>query len=313
MGKSRKLFWLEYTDSGNLLIVQPFQIVGFEIKDAGWTPEEPGLLLKHAFPEIEAWVPDVIVFWLAGRRRDQFIQEPPELLKICQLIRTHSGLRNTKLMAFLRLHQSTPEQETVWRQRYDFYTRWPIRVIEHAKAAMRLVGGETDDIVGVNYYLKRNGNWKIHYDHPIIEKNNLLPDAEGRFEKTPLARLLIADKENKYTWLKGGLQADVLTSIVYIIKDLQGWQRGLNSSDMERLIAVANKTISGRQLLLGVNELLLETGPELIALVIDQARQVGNWKVFINEHLWFANFPVSNFENILYEGRFDPLKAIIVP
>lgn len=307
MKNSEKLYWLEYTDCGPLIITKPFEVVGFKVKDMGWHPDFPNVLMEDILPEIKTWRPSIIVFWMAKGYWEPFTgEEPNEWITACQIIREHPHLQHTKIMAFLGFEESAPEQEDVWRQRYDFYTTGPLKVIEHAKVAKQLVGEELKGFEGVNYYLlTRNGSWKIqgYLLNEQRDRDALQPDAEGQFARIPRTRLLTTDQQGSHAWIIDGVRTETLTYIVYIIKALQVWQEEeLNAVEIKRLSTLAGMAQPGNQLLIGANDILLQTGPKTVGRVLEQAQQAGGWQVFINEHLWFENIPNPLFEEVVYEG-----------
>lgn len=307
MKKNKKLYWLEYTDCGPLIVTKPFELVDFEVKNMGWSPDFPNTLMEDILPEIETWRPDIVVFWMAMGYWKPFAEEEPrEWIMACQAIRGHPHLQHTKIMAFLGLEKSTPEQEEVWRRRYDFYTLGPLRVIEHARVAKQLVGEELRGFEGVNHYLlTRNGTWKVQ-DYLLNERTNrdvLRPNAEGQFAKIPRTRLLTITPQGNYTWIVDGIQAETPTYIIYVIKALRAWrEEGLNVAEMEWLSTLAVMTKPDHQLLIGANDKLLQAGPETVTRVLEETRQAGGWQVFINEHLWFENIPNPLFVEVVYEG-----------
>ncbi|MCD4738475.1 MAG: hypothetical protein K8R89_04370, partial [Anaerolineae bacterium] len=77
MKKNKKLYWLEYTDCGPLIVTKPFELVDFEVKDMGWSPDFPNTLIEDILPEIETWRPDIVVFWMAMGYWKPFAGEEP--------------------------------------------------------------------------------------------------------------------------------------------------------------------------------------------------------------------------------------------
>lgn len=310
MKASKKLYWLEYSDAGPLRIGPLFaSAVGFNVRFNSWNPDYPNMLMENIFPDIETWQPDIVAFWMLGMTQ---LDEPAEWITACQFIRNHPNLQHAKIMAFLKLDKSTPEQETIWHQRYDFYTRLPLRVITHARVAKQLVGEEIKGFEGVNYYLTLHGEWKIQ-NYLLDEqasKNELRPDVEGQFDTMPITRLLTTNKKNGYAWLANSIQAKTPTYLVYVIKELSAWQKGLDQAERERLVALAKMATPNYQLLIGANDTLLQAGLPAIARMLEQAQRAGGWQVFINEHLWFESIPGSEFTKVVYEG--DKSKILMI-
>ena len=306
MKKCKKLYWLEYTDCGPLVVTRPFEAVGFETKYCDWGPADPDALVKQVLPELESWHPDVVAFWMSGGYFTKFTEEPREWLDACRFIREHRELWNTKIMAFFGFN-GTREQESAWRERYDFHTKWPLRVIEHARTAKRLVGEEVKGFEGVNYYLLHHGNWNLqeHFTENQVIKGQMYPGAKGQFAKTPVTRLLAYSGQEEYGWIVDSIRVEMPTRIVYIVKDKQAWQGGLNAREVACLATLAEASGFVHQFLIGVNEALLRTDPSTVIRVIKQAQQAGGWQVFVNEHLWFEGVlsGVQGIEEILYEGK----------
>lgn len=316
--ESKKLYWLEYTDAGPFIISTPFEAVGFHVRSNGWGPGYPDYLLKVILLEIETWRPDIIVFWMDRdpfRRNYEhfFTQEPTEWIAACRLIRENPKLRHTKIIALLGFKESSPEQEAAWRERYDFYARWPLRAIEHARIAKQLVGEEVKGFEGVNYHLRRNGNWKIQ-DHLLMERliqGQVQPDAVGQFSSRPHTRLLATDLQGNYEWIVDGIKSETPTHIVYVIRSLREWQQGLSTSEIARLTALAEMSTPDCQLLIGANDILLQTETEIVVRILEQTRQAGGWQVFINEHLWFEGLRVGDVERFCYgKGEVDETSLV---
>ncbi len=307
----KKLYYLEYTDSALLYLAEPFQLVGFECKGNYWMPKNPNRLTEFIWPELETWQPDVI-YWRSRVVYDpELTKEPDEWITLCRQICNHPTLQHTKIMAiFSGFYSNISNLESRWRQQYDFYDRGPLRAVKHAKIAKQLVGQELKGFEGIhNYYLSKNGTWNIsdYIEHKQMNQDKLRLDAEGTFIKTPLTHVLTIGDQGKLAWVIDSIQARLLTYIVYVIKDLTGWQRGLNQAEMERLTTLVRPEC---QLLLGVNDALLQTRPEVVKEVLRQAESAGGWKIFIIEHMWFESFCVSHppenvketFERIVYQG-----------
>lgn len=292
MRELKKLLWLECVnaDEGTplMLLGSYFLAAGFNVRFDYWVVYS-GSLMKRIFSEIETWRPDIICVLFSKR----IGEEPKEWIEFCQYIRSHPKLQHIKIMAFLYSHGVTSTQEAIRRKLYAFYT-YDTKIFEDlelAKMAKQLVGEKLKGFEGVNFYLNNidfKGNWKmldyLQNDKSGIEE--LLPDAEGQFAKKPRTRLLIANGQGGYTWDKTGVQVGTLTYIVYFIKELQEWQVGLTDSEKGRLVQLAQTITPQQQLLIGVNDLLLQSGLTSIIQVIEQAQQAGGWQIFINEHLW---------------------------
>ena len=312
MKDRKKLFWVEYTDAGGFDgIVRSFEALDFAVKVNGWFVNHPEELWEHVFPEVRSWQPDIIVFWLRPGQR--MTGEPPEWRTAVQQMRADPDLQHTKIMAFLGFGQPTAAQSRIWRQRYDFHSMLPFRMVEHVKIAKRLVGEEIKSWEGVNYLLKRNGSWRIQdylLEEAFREENR--PDAKGEFAWQPQTRLLGGARREGVTWVAGGIQAEVPTSIVYLIKKSSSpWEMGLGTSDISRLSTLANACETERQLLVGANEDLLHADPAAVNQVLDQAQQAGGWRVFINEHLWYEGLPASKMEWLYGEAPLQERQIIV--
>lgn len=308
MQNLKKLFWLEHSPLGGpLIITPPFEAVGFDAKENGfWQPNYPNVFTDRIFPRIEIAQPDLIVFLMMGKDTE----EPSEWIRACQLIRENLKLKHTKIMAILGSGEITPKQKTVWSQQYDFFTTLPFKVIEYARIAKQLVGEQIKGFEGINYYLSlggrfSNGNWSLQ-DYLVndqADKDELKPEAEGQFAYVPRTRLLTIDNQGKHTWQVNSIQAKVPTYLVYLIKSLSIWREGLSTSEMERLVYLAQQATPEHQLLIGANETLLQAESEAIRQVVEQAQQAGGWRIFIIEHMWFEIVPNQNFDKVVYEGE----------
>ena len=311
MEQNKKLFWLEYTICGRfcspLLMTQPFEVIGFQSRWNSWYPGIPEALEEEILPEIEVWRPDIVLFWMGPAYSKPLIgEEPREWVVACDRIRKSGRFRHTRLMAFLGFEHRTMEQEAVWRMRYDLYTTGHLRIIEHGRVAKRLVGEKVQGFEGVNYYLNHNGHWEI-YLYLLGEKTPRKarqPDAMGEFAHSPRTRVLTVSPDNGYEWVADGMLAETPTSIVYIVKSPEDWQRDqLSAVERERLNTLADDVGPGHQLLVGANEALLEMEIDSVAEVLRQVTGAGGWQVFINEHMWFEKMPGMLFNEIVYEGK----------
>lgn len=306
MEQPRKLYWLEYTDAGPLIIRTPFEAVGFEVQANGWGPTDPERLGKVIFPKLEDYRPDLIILWMSRGYYKHFTQEPTEWVTTCRRIREHPKLQHTKFMVFLAVKGITPEKEAIWSKRYDFYTHGPVRCIEHARAAKRLIGEEIKGFEGVNYHLRHNGNWKIqdYFLNTKLSKDEVQPDAVGQFAQKPDTRLLATNTQDGYIWIADSIQSRAPTYIVYIIKSSKAWKEGLSKSEFERLRLLTEKNPSSHQFLIGANDTLLQAGGETVVQVLEQAQKAGGWQVFINEHLWFEGLRVGSVK-YLYDQKSE--------
>lgn len=307
MKAAKRLYWLEYTDIGDLMPTRVFQAVGFETQHNSWNSVFPERLRERILPEIEAWRPDVIALWIHSGNIWPGGIEPPEWVMLCQYLRQHPVLHTTKLMAFIGLEASTFEQRQLWQQRYDFYTLWPMRIIEHATIARQLVGEPLQGFEGVNYTLQLDyGPWKFQ-NALLMEQSDQehpRPNAEGRFSTSPVTRLLTTETATGYGWDPEPIKVQTPTSIVYIIKGAPTWRAGLSASECGRLAQLAATVSPGQQLLVGANSALLQTDASAVVQVIQQAAQAGGWRVFINEHLWFEGVLHGwGVRQVLYENK----------
>ncbi len=115
----RKLYWLECVDKG-----VPLLLTGLYFKDAGFEVRFDYWLAGHKegiqkiIADVELWQPDIVS---CGIYSNHF-SEPEEWIAACQYIREHPRLVHTKIMVFLPPQDSTPDQDALRRQRYDFYT-----------------------------------------------------------------------------------------------------------------------------------------------------------------------------------------------
>jgi len=310
MTSAKKLYWLEYTSVGPLLPLSPFQAIGFEVEESSWTPQDTEQLMHYVVPQIKAWRPDILAFVIS------YIQptpasEPAEWLTACQLLRADPNLQHMKLMAFLIYDQITPEQEAIWRQRYDYFTNWPpLKGIEHGKVAKELAGEAVIGYEGANWYLNHTGSWTIQdvLLGQVEAKGNLSPNAEGKFSYPSSTRLLSFDIATKrYGWLKEKIKTDWPTAIVYVMKDLPTWQKGLSQAEMSQLAALAQTMPPTHQRLIGANETLLQADPAVIRTILQQAEQAGGWQVFLIEHLWLegAIGYKPTFRELVYGQSFS--------
>lgn len=292
MREFKKLLWLECVNGNEgtplMLLASYFRAAGFNIRSDYWVLYS-GSLKRRIFSEVESWRPDIICVLFSKHIE----KEPNDWVEFCQRIRNHPNLQHIKFMAFLYPHDVTPQQEAIRRQQYDFYT-YNVKIFEDlelARITKQLVGEKLRGFEGVNFYLNKidfKGSWKMQ-DYLQDDESNIeesLPDAEGQFAQQPRTRLIITTEQSSYSWNITGIKAGTLTYIVYLIKELQEWQAGLTDSEKSRLAQLAQMSTSQQQLLIGANDLLLQSGLTSIIQVIEQAQQAGGWQIFINEHLW---------------------------
>lgn len=307
----KKLYWLEHSSMGGPLApVMIFDAVGFEVGEIGFwaTYDDSKRFTENTLRRLEVYQPDLVVF-LTLPSQVSTVNEPPEWIKIRKHIRTSSNLQHTKIMALFGVDEIISEDEEIWKQEYDFFTKLPFRVIEYARIAKQLMGEQIEGFEGINYYLSlggqsANGNWLLQ-DYLVndkADKDESKPEAEGQFAYVPRTRLLRVDDQGKYTWQADGIQAKIPTYLVYLIKSLSIWREGLSISEMERLTYLAQQATPEHQLLIGANETLLQVEPEIIRTVLEQAQQAGGWRIFIIEHLWFEIVPNPDFDKVVYEG-----------
>jgi hypothetical protein len=303
--KKKKLFWLEYTDCGPLIAALPFAAVGFEIRDWGWPPDFPEMLLNKIFPVIKAWQPDIIVFWLApGYWKSLDAQEPDEWIKFCEIIRIDASTKHIKIMGFLGSNLVSAAQEQMWDDRYDFWTSGPLKVVEHATQAQYLAGNKLKGYEGANYYLLTNGTWKIQENIFGEEPHSdaFFSKADGAFVSPPKTRILDAISAAGPAWISDGIKANLPTTIVFCHKALASPALEYFSADeLKNLSMLADNANNSRQLLFGIGRNLLEQNPEITQNILEQVRQAGNWQVFITEHMWFEIMPGPGFDQILYK------------
>jgi len=160
---SKKLFWISYSTSGLLLVGGPhvgphfLEDAGFETEINFWSPEPTEdtsysiFIANEIFTSIEKWVPDIIAIAYDGNwATEDSTDEPSILIELCERIRNSAVLKDAKIIAFFRMRSISKEKEIECQKRYDFYSLFPIKVIEHTKIMQQLVGEElsnTENIV----------------------------------------------------------------------------------------------------------------------------------------------------------------------
>ena len=155
---SKKLFWISYNTSGLFFVGGPnvsplfLESAGLETEIRFWMPEPTEdisysrFVANEIFTGIEKWVPNIIAIAYDGNGATEDItDEPPILIDLCERIRNSAVLKGTKIIAFFRMQRILEEKEVEWRKRYDFYSLFPIKVIEHTKILKQLVGEELDN------------------------------------------------------------------------------------------------------------------------------------------------------------------------
>ncbi|MBE7471975.1 MAG: hypothetical protein DPW09_38450 [Anaerolineae bacterium] len=308
--KPKRLYYLEYTDWVPYYLPHPFEAVGFECRGSWWEPKDPDRLIRVVLPGLEQWEPDIIFWRFRPMYNPDLAEEPEEWLTFCQHLHHHPVLHRTKIMAiFSGPYKPNSVIKDEWSQRYDFYDRGPFRIIKHAKIAKNLVGEWLKGFEVINKdYLPKNGRWTIHSSLEVEQtiRSGLRPDAEGQFIRPPLTRILAINHQDNFVWIKGAILAEQPTQIVYITKDLSAWSGGLNGEDKERLMGLARIAIPNSQLLLGVDEALVQSKPNIARQVLEQVQDIGGWQIFVVEHMWFEGLreriSPEKFEQIVYEG-----------
>lgn len=271
-----------------MLLSTYFRAAGFETRMDYWIAGDR-TLIRRIFPEIRTWQPDVICVMF----NSHITQEPDEWPRFYQLLQDDTELKHTKIMAFLPPASFVFKQEAIRNQWYDFYTS-DVKVFESldlAKTAKEFVGEKIRGFEGVNFFLKRidhKGKWRLQgylLDHKL-SREELAPDVEGEFATTPGIRLLELSGLESFTWSIRDILVGVPTYIVYLIKELPEWSQGLTNSDTERLTLLSQQNNLKYQLLVGANSLLLQSGQKNVVRILKQVQQTGDWRIFINEHLW---------------------------
>ncbi len=311
MEKEKKLFWIEYTDRGPLLLTRPFETARFNTQNYAWGPDFPNIPMNNILPKIKSWQPDILVFWLGlgYMRSAQTVVEPNEWIEFCEIIRTDPATQHIKIMAYLGAAKvNSSEQLKIWDKRYDFWSQDRLRVIEDSILARHLVGEKTMGFEGVNYYLENNnGSW-VFSDNIFRKRFSFKKSffgAEGEFARIPKTRLLAGIAETGPIWHQKSIQANTPTSIVYIHKDptQKVENKYFGAGDLEQLSKFIHNLKSSRQLLIGVSQKLLQASSRLIQNSLDQAKAAGDWQIFINEHMWFETMPGPGFDDIVYNGK----------
>jgi len=305
--QKKKLYWLEYTDCGPLLASIPFAAVGFDVKDWGWHPDFPQVLLEDILTDVIAWEPDIIVFWLAlGYWKPLHIEEPKEWVEFCKIIRKHPKMQHTKIMGFLGSNEISNEQQRNWDKRYDFWTSGQLRVVEHGILAQNLVGTRLEGFEGVNYYLlNSNGHWKVR--EKLLQKDRsaqlYYSGMEGEFTRVPKTRILEKFTQAGPVWTPRSIKANLPTTIVYVHKDTYSLSGFFARNELENISNIANVLNTSKQWLIGVQQNLLTQEPNFVQDVLDQAKDAGDWKIFITEHMWYEIMPGPGYDDVVYNNR----------